>query len=87
MADAPIQPPQQIFNLQSRVPIMPVPTHVDLDLIPGPAGNQVGLRIQTPVGVFAFPLTADQAKELGEQLRNAGTRAALGLVIPSAKLQ
>jgi len=78
------QAPQ--IALPSRIPIMPLPTMVDLDILETPGGPQVGMRIQDPGGVKVVTLTPEAAKQLGENLRNAGTRAAIGLIVPSAKL-
>lgn len=74
-AAAPLTP------LPTRVPIQPQPFAVDLDVVETTKGPQIGMRVQTFFGVQIYMLTPDQAKALGEQLRNAGTRAGLGLTV------
>lgn len=78
---------QPVIPIPSRVPIQPIPTVIDLDIMPAANGQQaVFMRIQDLGGVKIVVLTAEQAKALGEQMRNAGTRAAVGLVVPTVRL-
>ena len=77
----PPQPAAQIA-IPTRVPIQPVPTVIDLDILTGPDGRQnVGMRIQDPGGIKIVMLNPEAAKELGENLKNVGVRAATGLTV------
>lgn len=79
-AGGPMAQPQ--MQIPTSVPIMPLPTAITLDIVPSPDGKEmVGFRIQDPGGVKVVMLTPDAAKDLGEQLKNAGVRAGLGLTI------
>lgn len=61
----------------------PVPTRVTVALDAAAGGSEpphVTLVVETPVGVFAVPLTPDDAVSVGGTLRSAGMRARRGVL-------
>lgn len=85
--DPPVaQPPPQIIPIPTRVPIQPQPFSADFDVLETTKGPQIGMRLQTALGVQIYMLTPDQAKAFAEQLKNSAVRASVGLVVPSLKL-
>lgn len=74
---APQAPPQP-------VPLAPVPTHMNVRVVPVPDGQLVALEVTTPVGVSVYFLDPRAAAALADVIAQASAFARSNIVIAPA---